>query len=157
MVTRRYVLDATETGDLLPLTGTEYVTGFESQRETGEPRRRTRPQPLNMQAVSVCFAVDHVDGDHTIDKPAGYDFWRDYQPDFWGAPLLSWRSPNPRTLGRRARIFTPNPDDDPLAVQADQRGKPRRRQPVDLPADRRPEELHRRRVRQRHQPGELAA
>ena len=50
-----------------------------------------------MQAVSVCFAVDHVDGDHTIDKPAGYDFWRGYQPDFWGAPLFSWVAPNPRT------------------------------------------------------------
>ena len=28
-----YVLDATETGELLPLTGTEYVTGFESRRK----------------------------------------------------------------------------------------------------------------------------
>ena len=111
------MLDATETGDLLPLTGCEYVTGFESRSETGEPSAPEEPQPLNMQAVSVCFAMDHVDGDHTIDKPAGYDFWRSYQPTFWGAPLFSWVAPNPRTRQPERRIFDPNPDDDPQAVR----------------------------------------
>ncbi len=71
-----YVLDATETGDLLPLTGTEYVTGFESRLETGEPSGPEDAQPGNMQAVSVCFAVDEVPGNVVIDKPEGYDFWR---------------------------------------------------------------------------------
>ena len=33
VVTGSYVLDATETGDLLPLSGCEYVTGFESSAE----------------------------------------------------------------------------------------------------------------------------
>ncbi|WP_454702254.1 FAD-dependent oxidoreductase [Agrobacterium burrii] len=33
----RYIIDATELGNLLPLTATEYVTGFEAQSETGEP------------------------------------------------------------------------------------------------------------------------
>ena len=42
VVTAGYVLDATETGDLLPLTGCEYVTGFESRAETG-PRRTVPP------------------------------------------------------------------------------------------------------------------
>ncbi len=116
-----YVLDATETGELLPLTGTEYVTGFESHHDTGEPSAPDTAQPMNMQAVSVCFAIDHVEGDHTIDKPAQYDFWRAYQPDFWGDRLLSFRSPNPRTLAISERTFTPNPDDDPLSVVADQR------------------------------------
>ncbi|MDQ1644816.1 MAG: hypothetical protein QOJ50_1000, partial [Cryptosporangiaceae bacterium] len=97
-VSAAYVLDATETGELLPLTGTEYVTGFESQDDTGEPSAPAEAQPANMQAVSVCFAIDHVDGDHTIDRPARYEFWRDYQPEFWGAPLLSFRAPNPRDL-----------------------------------------------------------
>ncbi len=119
-----YTLDATETGELLPLTGTEYVTGFESQFETGEPSAPPQAQPMNMQAVSVCFAVDHVDGDHTIDKPAAYDFWRDYQPAFWGDKMLSFVSPDPRTLGTSVRSFTPNPDDDPLSVVADQRLSP---------------------------------
>ncbi|MFJ2029098.1 FAD-dependent oxidoreductase [Streptosporangium sp. NPDC087985] len=116
-----YVLDATETGELLPLTGTEYVTGFESQGETGEPSAPAEAQPLNMQAVSVCFAIDHVDGDHTIEKPGTYDFWRKYQPSFWGDRLLSWRCPKPQTLEILERSFTPNPDDDPLRMDADQR------------------------------------
>ncbi|MEU7888402.1 FAD-dependent oxidoreductase [Microbispora bryophytorum] len=120
-LTAPYVLDATETGELLPLTGTEYVTGFESQADTGEPSAPDTAQPLNMQAVSYCFALDHVDGDHTIDRPASYDFWRTYQPPFWGAPLLSWKAPHPRTLDIVERGFEPNPGDDPLAVIADQR------------------------------------
>jgi hypothetical protein len=116
-----YVIDATELGDLLLLTGTEYVTGFEAQSETGEPSAPATAQPDNVQAVSVCFAIDHVDGDHTIDKPANYDFWRSYQPEFWGGPLLGWKAPHPRTLEITERSFTPNPDDDPLLVDADQR------------------------------------
>ncbi|MFI5910377.1 FAD-dependent oxidoreductase [Dactylosporangium sp. NPDC051541] len=123
-VTAAYVLDATETGELLPLTGTEYVTGFESQADTGEPSAPATAQPANMQAVSVCFAVDHVDGDHTIDRPERYGFWRDYTPPFWGGPLLSFRAPSPRTLQPTERLFAPNPGDDPLAVDADQRRNP---------------------------------
>ncbi|WP_326553494.1 FAD-dependent oxidoreductase [Micromonospora sp. NBC_01813] len=123
-ITAPYVLDATETGELLPLTGTEYVTGFESRADTGEPSAPDVADPTNMQAVSVCFAIDHVDGDHTIDRPARYGFWRDYQPPFWGDRMLSFRSPNPRNLQIGQRSFTPNPDDDPLAVVADQRLSP---------------------------------
>lgn len=123
-VTATYFIDATETGELLPLSGTEYVTGFEAQRDTGEPSAPQEAQPLNMQAVSICFAVDHVDGDQTVDKPANYDFWRKYEPAFWGGPLLGWKSPHPRTLEIVERSFTPNPDDDPLLVDADQRKNP---------------------------------
>ena len=119
-----YIIDATELGDLLPMTGTEYVKGFESQAETGEPSAPSEAQPDNQQAVSICFAVDHVDGNHVIDKPDNYDFWRAYQPHFWGGPLLGWNSPHPRTLEIVTRSFTPNPDDDPLLVDADQRRNP---------------------------------
>lgn len=119
-----YVIDATELGDLLPLTGTEYAKGFEARSDTGEPSAPDVAQPDNVQAVSVCFAIDHVDGDHTIDKPEDYDRWRAYQPDFWGAPLLSFTGPHPRTLEIVTRSFTPNPDDDPLLVDADQRKNP---------------------------------
>ncbi len=118
-ITADYVLDATETGDLLPLTGCEYVTGFESNKDTGEPSAPDEAQPLNMQAISVCFAMDDVDGDHTIDKPASYDRWRAFQPDFWGAPLLSWTAPNPRTRKPQTRFFRPNPDGEPQDVQGD--------------------------------------
>ncbi|WP_329390515.1 FAD-dependent oxidoreductase [Streptomyces sp. NBC_01716] len=119
--TAAYILDGTETGELLPLTGTEYVTGFEARGDTGEPSAPENAQPSNMQAVSYCFALDHVDGDHTIDRPANYTHWAGYQPPFWGAPLLSWKAPHPRTLELVERGFTPNPGDDPAEVIADQR------------------------------------
>lgn len=116
-----YILDATELGDLLPLTGTEYVTGFESSAETGEPSAPSEAQPDNQQAISWCFVVDHVDGDRTIDRPHDYDHWRSLQPEFWGAPMLSLTGPDPRTLEQVTRTFTPNQHDDPDGMIADQR------------------------------------
>ncbi|UFU06153.1 FAD-dependent oxidoreductase [Ruania halotolerans] len=47
-----YVLDATELGDLLPLTGAEYVTGFEAHSAYGEPSAPAQAQPHNQQAIS---------------------------------------------------------------------------------------------------------
>lgn len=115
-----YVIDATETGELLPLTDTEYVTGFESRAETEEPSAPEEAQPENVQAVSVCFAIDHADGDHTIERPERYEHWVNFAPEFWGGKLISWESPHPRTLKRTHRDFAPNPGDDALAVFADQ-------------------------------------
>ena len=69
-----FFLDATELGDLLPMTKTEYVTGAESQEQTGEPHAAAEPQPQNMQGITCCFAIDYLPGeDHTIEKPAEYD------------------------------------------------------------------------------------
>jgi hypothetical protein len=69
-LTAPYFIDATETGDLLPLTKTEYVTGAESQKQTGEFHAKSEPQPANMQAITVVFVMDYVEGEnHTIDKP----------------------------------------------------------------------------------------
>ncbi|MGD7707383.1 FAD-dependent oxidoreductase [Microlunatus sp. Y2014] len=115
-----YVIDATDTGELLPLTGTEYVTGFEARAEHDEPSAPDTAQPMNMQAVSICFALEHVDGDHTIERPAGYDRWRDKQVDFWGDRQLSWTSPDPRTLEPVLRTFNPNPGDDVHTLETDQ-------------------------------------
>ena len=124
-LTGRYVVDATETGDLLPLSGTEFVTGFEAQSETGEPTAPAEAQPLNMQAVSYCFAMDHIDGgNYTIDKPTNYERWRALRPPFWGANQLSWQSPHARTLETVTSAFTPNADDDPMSVVSDQRLTP---------------------------------
>ncbi|GAA3774152.1 FAD-dependent oxidoreductase [Plantactinospora mayteni] len=108
-----YVLDATELGDLLPLTGTEHVTGFESQAETGEPHAPAQAQPANMQAFSWCFALEHRAGEnHTIDKPDEYNFWSTFRPDFWGSELVSLTAPDPRTLAPYTRTFIPNPATD---------------------------------------------
>jgi hypothetical protein len=89
-----YFLDATETGDLLPMTKTEFVTGAESKEDTGELHAAERANPNNMQAVTWCFAMDYIEGgDFTIDRPANYDFWREYVPELtpaWPGKLLSW-------------------------------------------------------------------
>jgi hypothetical protein len=107
----KYFLDATELGDLLPLTKTEYVTGFESNRQTGEPHAPAEAQPANMQSFTFCFAVDYVAGeDHTIEKPKDYAFWRDYVPMLkpaWPGKLLSWSMSNPQTLAPRDVFFDP--------------------------------------------------
>jgi hypothetical protein len=106
-----YVLDATETGDLLPMTGTEYVTGFESRRETGEPHAPGEAQPENHQAFTVCFAMSyHPDEDHTTDRPNGYSFWRQYVPEVtpsWTGPLLSLVGCHYITREPRAFVFDP--------------------------------------------------
>jgi hypothetical protein len=106
-----YFIDATELGDLLPLSGAEYVTGFESQRMTNEPSAPADYQPNNVQAFSVCFALDYLEGqDHTIERPAQYDFWRDFIPPLtppWPGPLLSWTITHPRLLTPHTYYFDP--------------------------------------------------
>src|SRR5687767_13914553 len=49
-----YTLDATELGDLLPMTKTECVTGAESKKQTGEPHATDTPQPENVQSFTWC-------------------------------------------------------------------------------------------------------
>lgn len=80
-VEARYVLDATELGDLLPLVGADYVTGAEAQSDTGEPHaRRDGPDSNETQGFTFCFALEHRPGeDHTIAKPPGYERFRDEQ------------------------------------------------------------------------------
>jgi hypothetical protein len=111
VLTAPYFLDATELGDLLPLTKTEYVVGAESQKDTDEPHAPAEADPKNQQAFTCCFAVDYLDGeDHTIDRPAEYDFWRKYVPELrpaWPGRLLSWQMSEPTTLKERKVAFDP--------------------------------------------------
>jgi hypothetical protein len=115
-----WVLDATETGDLLPLCGAEHVTGFESRAQTGEPHAPPEAQPLNMQAVSACFAIDHLEGeDHTIERPERYARWRAERPPGWPEGRLSFVAPDPRTNEPVVRTLRPNPPGDPAAIGPD--------------------------------------
>lgn len=108
-----FVIDATELGDLLELADIEHVTGSESQAQTGEAQALPgEADPLDQQAVSWCFALSYHPGeDHTIEKPADYDFWRDYHPDYWPAKQLSWTTSHPITLEPYTRpIFVGDTD-----------------------------------------------
>jgi FAD dependent oxidoreductase len=115
VLTGSHFLDATELGDLLPLAGVEYATGSESSEETGEPHAPKEADPLDMQAITHCFAVDHLPGeDHTIDRPQGYAFWREHRADFWPDRQLSWCAPDPPTLEPRPLSLFSEEDGFPL-------------------------------------------
>src|SRR3712207_1556751 len=86
------MVDATETGELLELAAVEHVLGAESRADTGEPHAVDGPaDPLDQQALTWCMALDHLPGeDHTIDRPEGYERFRDFRPPFWPGPLFGW-------------------------------------------------------------------
>ncbi|WP_335979472.1 FAD-dependent oxidoreductase [Streptomyces sp. CA2R106] len=102
-----YTIDATELGDLLELGKVEHVTGAESAAETGEPHALDgAAEPLDQQAVSWCFALEHRPGeDHTIDRPAEYAFWRDHRAAFWPGPQLGWAEVDPWDLSEYRRAL----------------------------------------------------
>ncbi len=119
-----YFIDATELGDLLAIAQVEHVSGREAQADTGEPNAAATADPTDMQSVTWCFAVDHVDGrDFTIDRPQGYDFYRTWAPTHrHGVPVLDFRAGiNPDGSARRTYRLDINPDDDPFAVDLDHR------------------------------------
>ena len=108
------VLDATELGDLLPMTGTEYVSGAESQAETHEPNAVEGPaQPDNVQGLTWCFAMGMEEGvDHRIEKPAQYEKWSTWKPDFWPGPLLGFQVLHAHTgLEVELPLFTRDPEE----------------------------------------------
>jgi hypothetical protein len=77
------VLDATELGDLLPLSGAEYVTGAETIADTGEPHAQpTTPMPHCVQSFTYVFGLERrPDGEsHVVPQPARYDYFRSSQP-----------------------------------------------------------------------------
>lgn len=111
-VSAEYFIDATELGELLPLTGTEFVTGAEAKTETNEPSAKAVSEPRNSQAFSVCLAMSfHAGENHTIAEPENYRFWRDFVPNLsppWSGKLLSLDGINPRTLEKISYNFAPH-------------------------------------------------
>ncbi|TQJ30444.1 FAD-dependent oxidoreductase [Microbacterium sp. SLBN-146] len=124
IVTGVYFLDATELGDLLELGGVEHVSGREARDQTGEPNAALTADPTDMQSVTWCFAVDHIDGgDFTIDKPASYERHVAWSPAHrHGLPVLDFRANvNPDGTARRTWRLDVNADDDPFAIDLDHR------------------------------------
>lgn len=108
-------VDATECGDLLPITGTEYVTGTESKNETNELHAPIKADPQNNQAFTVCFAMDYLPGtDNVQDPPKEYYFWKNYIPKMapaWPGRLLDFTYSQPQTLKPKALGFDPTGKD----------------------------------------------
>ncbi|HRO47122.1 FAD-dependent oxidoreductase [Agriterribacter sp.] len=111
ILTAPYFIDATELGDLLPLTKTEYATGAESRQNTHELHAAEKAEPDNNQAFTWCFAMDYLPGEnHLIDKPKDYAYWQKLVPDLtpaWPGKLLSLSYSNPSTLQPKALGFDP--------------------------------------------------
>jgi len=107
-----YFADATETGELLPLTETEYSVGTESKKETGELHAPEVGDPDNQQAFTLCFAMDYRPGEnHVIDKPDSYDFWRSFIPPLtppWPGHLIDLTYSSPGTLNQKTLGFRPD-------------------------------------------------
>jgi hypothetical protein len=77
------VIDATELGDLLPLSGTEYVVGAETIAQTGEKQAQPKePKPRCVQSFTYTFACERrpKGENHVIPKPEKYEHYRDSQP-----------------------------------------------------------------------------
>ncbi|QJC50800.1 FAD-dependent oxidoreductase [Paenibacillus albicereus] len=107
-----YVLDATETGELLPLTGTEYRIGAESRAETGEPHAPEEALPDDVQAFTHVGAMEYVPGaDFTMEKPPEmYGYWSRLIPPFSPYPLLSWFATDANDTTKK-KEFTLLPND----------------------------------------------
>ena len=119
-VSAPYILDATELGDLLPMTGTEFVVGAEAQSETGEMRAAEKADPGNVQAITWVFGLGfdpHPNANHVIEKPANYEKWRDYVPQVnpaWTGKLISWTDCYPYTLKERKNMLFDSERDESI-------------------------------------------
>jgi len=77
------VIDATELGDLLPLSGADYVVGAETTAQTGEAQAQpAEPKAHCVQSFTYTFACERrpAGESHVIAKPENYEHYRDAQP-----------------------------------------------------------------------------
>ncbi len=71
----RYLLDATEMGDLLPITGLPYVVGSEAKSTTNEPHAALEANPSCVQSFTYPFVIEKrpAGEKHPIEKPSDYE------------------------------------------------------------------------------------
>ncbi|HEU0120282.1 MAG TPA: FAD-dependent oxidoreductase [Bryobacteraceae bacterium] len=80
-VVPKFVLDATEMGDLLPLAKTPYTVGSEPKAATAEPHAAEAANPACVQSFTYPFIIENRPGEsHTIAKPEDFEKIRDHQP-----------------------------------------------------------------------------
>lgn len=103
----KFFLDATDCGELLPLTGTEYREGAESREETGEPHAAAVPCKEDVQPVTHVISLEmkeKLEPCDMIEKPDEYEYFLNKKCD--GIPLFGWEYPDARTgKGVRCGMF----------------------------------------------------
>jgi len=74
----QFVLDATETGDVLPLAGSPWTVGQEARAIYGEPDAPPEAHPEWVQSFTYCFAVRWTPSGvlPLVPRPDDYDEWR---------------------------------------------------------------------------------
>jgi hypothetical protein len=111
-VSAGYFIDATELGELLPLTKTEFVTGAESKTKPASRARKRRASRRTRRRFSVCYAMSFHAGEITrLRSRKNYEFWRDYMPNLsppWSGKLLSLDGINPRLMQPISYNFAPH-------------------------------------------------
>jgi hypothetical protein len=122
----RYVLDATEAGDLLPMAKVPYVVGSEARADTAEPHAAEKSNPACVQSFTYPFVVERHDKPQaTAAPPPSYDAilkrqdftlrmnypaefgWRGaFEYRFYGddSPVPNNMSPGPFFSWRRLRV-----------------------------------------------------
>lgn len=93
-----FVLDATETGELLPLARVPYVIGSEARGDTNEPNAPDGTNPACVQSFTYTFAVERRPAGQSSETnpPPDYESIRDHQP--FGLTVnypvaFGWRGP----------------------------------------------------------------
>ena len=105
-----YYIDATDNGDLLPLTKTEYSIGAESYAQYQEPHAPLKANPRDLQPITWVAAIAYdKNGKHRIKKPEMYDYFKNYQMPF-GESILSWYAAGLESGSKRlfSLFATPN-------------------------------------------------
>jgi hypothetical protein len=97
----RFVLDATETGELLPLAKVAYVAGSEAKADTGEADAAGQPNRACVQSFTYPFVVERRDGEQhrivlppdyqTIVKRQAFTLQIDYPAEFGWEGLVQYR------------------------------------------------------------------
>ena len=90
LIRATFFLDATDTGEMLPLTGAEYRIGAESKSETGEPHAPDTACPEDQQPITWVAALALDPDRPMMSKPSQYDEWRTFTVK--GKPLLGWEA-----------------------------------------------------------------
>ena len=97
-------LDATDTGELLPLSNTEYRIGAESKAQTGEEHALLKEDPNDVQPLTYTLAFKlHDSGNYVIKKPKEYDRYRKMMMDYDKYPIFSMYGPD--SSNGKARKF----------------------------------------------------
>lgn len=97
-------LDGTDTGELLAVSGIDFVTGAEAKSDTGEKHAPETADPFDMQPAVYTAAVENMlKGDFVIEKPDLYDYFKKIKTPYGDYNVYSMYGPDAST--GRAKQF----------------------------------------------------